>query len=279
MSDIPKEFICPITLCIMKDPVLMPDGQTYERSAIEKHLQVSPLSPLTKQPLDMKDATPNYALKSLIENYLKVGKMPEMPKNSAKIGQNSTPEIDSFKAEVIENPKNDKEVFVNVTINPKKNNSRRPLLLISMIDVSGSMSCSASNDMNGVENACFTRLALVKHSLKTVASTLSENDKMCLITFSNKAVTQLEATNVDKKGKQKIFDEIGKMRASGSTNIWDALRLGILVSQRFENYNTCLMLFTDGEPNINPPMGIVPSLREVISDLKNINFTISTFAF
>ena len=26
-------------------------------------------------------------------------------------------------------------------------------------------------------------------------------------------------------------------------------------------------------------MGIVPSLREVISDLKNINFTISTFAF
>lgn len=105
MSDIPKEFICPITLCIMKDPVLMPDGQTYERSAIEKHLQVSPLSPLTKQPLDMKDATPNYALKSLIENYLKVGKMPEMPKNSAKIGQNSTPEIDSFKAEVIENQK------------------------------------------------------------------------------------------------------------------------------------------------------------------------------
>ena len=38
-------------------------------------------------------------------------------------------------------------------------------------------------------------------------------------------------------------------------------------------------LFTDGEPNINPPMGIVPSLKEVISGIPNVDFTISTFAF
>ena len=80
MSEIPKEFLCPITLSIMKDPVLMSDGQTYEKSAIEKALAISPLSPITKQPLSMKDAKPNYALKSLIENFLKIGKMPEMPK-------------------------------------------------------------------------------------------------------------------------------------------------------------------------------------------------------
>ena len=98
MSQIPKEFLCPITLSIMRDPVLMADGQTYERSAIEKALHASPLSPLTKQPLSMKDATPNYALKSLIENFLKIGKMPEMPKNTAKIDSKNIPEIDSFKA-------------------------------------------------------------------------------------------------------------------------------------------------------------------------------------
>ena len=69
MSEIPKEFLCPITLSIMKNPVLMTDGQTYEKSAIEKYLEISTLSPLTKQPISMKDATPNYALKSLIENY------------------------------------------------------------------------------------------------------------------------------------------------------------------------------------------------------------------
>ena len=279
MSEIPKEFLCPITLSIMRDPVLMPDGQTYERSAIEKALQASPFSPLTKQPLDMKDATPNYALKSLIENYLKIGKMPEMPKNTAKIDENSTPEIESFKAEVIQNPKNENEVFVNVTIEPKKIESRKPLLLISMIDISGSMSCSASDLKNNNEEGGFTRLALVKHSLKTVVSTLSENDKMCLITFSNKATMELEATNVDDLGKKKIFEKIEKMKAYGGTNIWDSLRLAIEVTKRFKNYNTCLMLFTDGEPNINPPLGIVPSLKEIISNIKNVNFTISTFAF
>ena len=279
MSQIPKEFLCPITLSIMRDPVLMADGQTYERSAIEKALHASPLSPLTKQPLSMKDATPNYALKSLIENFLKIGKMPEMPKNTAKIDSKNIPEIDSFKAEVIPNPKNSEEVFVNVSIKPKKIQSRKPLLLISMIDVSGSMSCAASDLKNNNEEGGFTRLALVKHSLKTVVSTLSENDKMCLITFSNKATMELEATNVDDLGKKKIFEKIEKMKAYGGTNIWDSLRLAIEVTKRFKNYNTCLMLFTDGEPNINPPLGIVPSLKEIISGIKNVNFTISTFAF
>ena len=279
MSQIPKEFICPITLNIMKDPVIMSDGQTYEKSAIEKALSISPLSPLTKQPLSMKDAKPNYALKSLIENFLKIGKIPEMPTNTAKIDKNSKPEIESFKTEVIENPQNDKEVFVNMTITPKKIESRKPILLISLIDVSGSMLSSASNELKGNEEANFTRLSLVKHSLKTVTSTLSNDDLMCLITFNSKAVMKLEATKTDEQGKKEIFTKIENMKASGSTNIWDALRLGILVSQRYNNYSTCLMLFTDGEPNINPPMGIVPSLKEVISDIPNVDFTISTFAF
>ena len=279
MSQIPKEFICPITLNIMKDPVIMSDGQTYEKSAIEKSLSISPLSPLTKQPLSMKDAKPNYALKSLIENFLKIGKIPEMPTNTAKIDKNSKPEIESFKTEVIENPQNDKEVFVNMTITPKKIESRKPILLISLIDVSGSMLSSASNELKGNEEANFTRLSLVKHSLKTVTSTLSNDDLMCLITFNSKAVMKLEATKTDEQGKKEIFTKIENMKASGSTNIWDALRLGILVSQRYNNYSTCLMLFTDGEPNINPPMGIVPSLKEVISDIPNVDFTISTFAF
>ena len=279
-SEIPKEFICPITLSIMRDPVMMPDGHNYERSAIEKALQASPLSPLTKQPLNMKDAIPNYDLKSLIEKFLKIGKMPEMPKNSAKIGENSLPQINSFKAEVIPNPTNTQEVFVNLTIEPKKIEKRKPLLLISMIDVSGSMSDSASEIKgNDEEEGCFSRLALVKHSLKTVVSTLSENDKMCLITFNGKAKTELEATNADDEGKKRIIDKIEKMHANGSTNIWDALRLGIEVSKRFVNYSIYLMLFTDGEPNVNPPLGIVPSLKETISNIKNVNFTISTFAF
>jgi hypothetical protein len=42
--------------------------------------------------------------------------------------------------------------------------------------------------------------------------------------------------------------------------------------------NTSLLLFTDGEPNINPPMGIIPSLTEALSETK-FDFSISTFGF
>ena len=148
-----------------------------------------------------------------------------------------------------------------------------------MIDVSGSIETSSSEDMKGGEEIGISRLSLVKHALKTVVSTMNKDDKMCLITFDDKAELCLEATEVNDNGKDIIFDEIQKMYPNGCTNIWDALRLGILEAKKYKNYNTCLMLFTDGEPNVNPPMGIIPSLNETISDIKDVNFTISTFAF
>lgn len=41
---IPQEFICPITLSIMDDPVICSDSYTYERSAIlQLRNSISPL--------------------------------------------------------------------------------------------------------------------------------------------------------------------------------------------------------------------------------------------
>ena len=46
--EIPQNYICPITLDLMKDPVVAADGQSYEREAIMEwfHLghQDSPLN-------------------------------------------------------------------------------------------------------------------------------------------------------------------------------------------------------------------------------------------
>ena len=280
MTEIPDEFICPITLCIMKDPVIMPDGQTYEREAIANHLKASPLSPITRKPLNMKDATPNYALKNMIEKFLNGGKIPEKKEEMAQeINKDQKTKIKLFKAEVIDDPKDNKNVFVNISLESEKVKSRKPLVLISMIDVSGSMSISSSQDMKGGEDVGISRLGLVKHSLKTVASILSKDDRMSLITFDSEAELCLEPTNMNETGKNIIFDTIQEMDADGCTNIWDALRLGILEAQKYREYNTCLLLFTDGEPNVNPPMGIIPTLRESMSSIKDVNFTISTFAF
>ena len=281
MSEIPQEFLCPINLTIMKDPVLMPDGQTYERKAIEKALKISPLSPITKKPLSMKDATTNYALKSMIEKFLEKGENPlKKIEHPQKIDKQDKTKIKTFKAEVIDDPNDEIKVFVNVSLEPEKKESRKPLVLIAMIDVSGSMEVSTTENLKEEEEDFgISRLGLVKHALKTVASTMNKEDKMSLITFDNKARLVLEATEVDDTGKKIIFDEIGEMYPGGLTNIWDSLRIGMIEAQKYNEYNTCLMLFTDGEPNINPPMGIIPTLKEAISDIKNVKFTISTFAF
>ena len=277
-EEVPKEFLCPINLTIMKDPVIMSDGQTYEREAIEKALKISPFSPITKKPLNMKDAKTNYALKSMIEKYLNKGENPLKMKQQ-NIDINKKTKIKCFKSEVIDDPNDKEKVFVNVSLEPEKVESRKPLVLIAMIDVSGSMRVSSSQDLKGGEDAGISRLGLVKHALKTVVSTLNKEDKMSLITFNSRAKMCLEVTDVNDTGKNVIIDEINKMYPGGCTNIWDALRLGMIEGQKYKDYNTCLLLFTDGEPNENPPMGIIPTLREAISDIKDVNFTISTFAF
>jgi hypothetical protein len=51
----------------MKDPVVMKDGQTYEREAITAALQRNPMSPITRQQLNIADAVQNFALKGLID--------------------------------------------------------------------------------------------------------------------------------------------------------------------------------------------------------------------
>ena len=67
MDNIPDEFICPITLEVMKDPVICNDGYTYERSAIESI--TGNISPMTRQEIDKTNLIPNRALKHCILRY------------------------------------------------------------------------------------------------------------------------------------------------------------------------------------------------------------------
>jgi hypothetical protein len=68
--DAPAEFTCLLTHGVMQDPVMDPEGNTYERCAIEQWLQVKPESPVTRAPMTAAQLVPNRALRSLIEAYL-----------------------------------------------------------------------------------------------------------------------------------------------------------------------------------------------------------------
>ncbi len=69
MASVPEEFLCPITLVVMTDPVMGSDGRTYERAAIVRWLQTNPFSPMTRQPMTIQSLKPNYALRSAIERH------------------------------------------------------------------------------------------------------------------------------------------------------------------------------------------------------------------
>ena len=63
---VPDEFVCPITLELMTDPVLAEDGHTYERSAItDWFANGNGLSPKTQAEMGQV-VTPNYSLRALI---------------------------------------------------------------------------------------------------------------------------------------------------------------------------------------------------------------------
>ncbi|CAL9242411.1 unnamed protein product [Arabidopsis halleri] len=64
---LPHEFLCPITLEIMLDPVIIATGQTYEKESIQKWFDAGHKTcPKTRQELDHLSLAPNYALKNLI---------------------------------------------------------------------------------------------------------------------------------------------------------------------------------------------------------------------
>ncbi|KAJ7943024.1 RING-type E3 ubiquitin transferase [Quillaja saponaria] len=67
---IPDDFLCPISLELMRDPVIVATGQTYERSYIQRWIDCGNLTcPKTQQKLQHLTLTPNYVLRSLISQW------------------------------------------------------------------------------------------------------------------------------------------------------------------------------------------------------------------
>lgn len=66
----PSSFICPLTLTVMKDPVMSRYGQSYERGAILEWLAAgNETCPMTRQPLRMSDLISNPQLRLKIRRW------------------------------------------------------------------------------------------------------------------------------------------------------------------------------------------------------------------
>lgn len=71
--EVPKFFMCPISLEVMRDPVTLSSGITYDRDSIERWLFTDGHGdcPVTKLPLGADDLepTPNHTLRRLIQSW------------------------------------------------------------------------------------------------------------------------------------------------------------------------------------------------------------------
>ncbi|KAK1263629.1 U-box domain-containing protein 21 [Acorus gramineus] len=68
---VPTHFRCPISLDLMKDPVTLSTGITYDRQSIETWLDSgsTPTCPVTNLPLDNLDLIPNHAIRHMIQDW------------------------------------------------------------------------------------------------------------------------------------------------------------------------------------------------------------------
>jgi hypothetical protein len=90
----------------------------------------------------------------------------------------------------------------------------------------------------------------------------------------------MDITQMNSLGKQSAKHMIDSIKTEGMTNIWDGLRVALDLSQNSPNSNTVISFLTDGEPNINPPRGILESLKKKIRDNNQLlNVSLSTFGF
>lgn len=150
---------------------------------------------------------------------------------------------------------------------------RLPLRLYAVIDTSGSMSwpCTENKDAGG-EMVQFSRLDLVKHTLSTIITSLTEYDELCIITFNDNAEIFQSPTLLSDSQKHVIMEKVRHLEPDGKTNLWEGIRVAInTIAQRFdtdgaklEASNTEIFVLTDGEPNINPPRPIAETMVHYI---------------
>eukprot|EP00578_Thalassiosira_sp_NH16_P008116 CAMPEP_0181107916 /NCGR_PEP_ID=MMETSP1071-20121207/17342_1 /TAXON_ID=35127 /ORGANISM="Thalassiosira sp., Strain NH16" /LENGTH=589 /DNA_ID=CAMNT_0023191465 /DNA_START=321 /DNA_END=2090 /DNA_ORIENTATION=- len=94
---LPKEFFCPLTKRLMKDPVVDTEGNSYEREAIERWLRVQSSSPINNGYLSMDMLRPDKQLKRAIHKA--TGK--PRSKSQTKTKRSSSPAQDLVSGRVL----------------------------------------------------------------------------------------------------------------------------------------------------------------------------------
>ena len=281
------DMYCPITHQLMVNPYIDQEGNTFELEAIMQWLNVNPISPLTRNPLDKNLLRPNRALKNAIDairntlsNEHLVRHTPLSEKCSQEMMDILKVSLDNVKTLMHYNV-NSKQFHIKVMVPDSE--TRAPLHVCLVIDVSGSMGTEATmKGANGqVESHGFSLLDIVRQAGHVVRVTLRDTDTLSIVKYSTNAEVVLEPTNMDSAGKNQAKAILDNLRPEYSTNIWDGLNKALQLCQqnKTEGINDKILLLTDGQPNIVPPRGHQGMLNKYKEQNGSFPASIDTFGF
>lgn len=318
IRDADEHYLCPLTQEVMRDPVIDPEGNSYERSAIVDWLSRNPTSPMTRTPLHAGQLAPNRVLKELIAAQIAEGKLPPFEGGDAEApaalprpvdaGSDAAPPLPSPArggagagaaaggagggvgppppegvALSLSAERGDDEVLLLATALPPDHTARDPVDVCCVVDVSGSM-CSAATMQSGEVDAeahGLSLLDIVKHAVRTVVHSLKDTDKLSIVAYSDTATAVLRPTAMTSRGKALADSAMASLKPGGRTNLWDGLYTGmeLLRKARAPGRTAAVLLLTDGCPNIEPPRGHMPMLRRYLDTHSELSATIHTFGF
>jgi Mg-chelatase subunit ChlD len=123
-----------------------------------------------------------------------------------------------------------------------------------VVDVSTSMDLSSVATNVNSEIAHFSRIALIKHALRTCIALMDTEDQVSVITYSTDAKILVPWSN-DHKASSAIVDS--KLSTGGCTQVWTGLELAY--KNAAKDKETHIILLTDGAfdsvYNTTPPRG------------------------
>ena len=263
MSSITSNLTCPITHMMFVDPVVDNDGNTWERTAIERAIDTTGVSPLTRRQMSKSELRPNRDIRRIIEEMSPAQKMEE------DIDMSASSSI-QFVSEVKGTCKMFSVVPENSTVDTTA------VDIIFGIDTSGS---TCENAKNGDEDDGLTLLDIFRHGVRTVMEGLGPNDRIALVDWSSSATVVFPLNHATVENKAKFVIQLALMSSNGSTNLWDGCKACLdLLTPIVGRFQTVYML-TDGVPNVEPPRGHVPTLKRYMDSRPDLACSLNMFGF
>ena len=190
----------------MEDPVIDPEGNSYEKHAIEQWVRANGRSPITRTSLLIDDLRPNRALKMAIDEY----------RHSVQSDIESDPVPIRVHTSEITAKGIYADDLIHISLIPPQEETRSPCDICCVVDTSGSMSDRAEiqNDKN--EQYGLSQLDLVKHALKTIVQSLQIQDRLAIVSFSDHAKVVYQLTKMDQLGRTNALTAIENLSVGTS---------------------------------------------------------------